>query len=176
MIENIRAAFACDEIWLIPSGERVDKHMDASVMHRHDLATIMAEDLAQEDGPRISVTSIELDRKEMTRTIDTMRELSEKYPDHEFHFIVSSELIPHIQTWEEGDTLFNTVNYLILERPGYSLEKILCPPLSYKIPHGEIPELSSTHVRTITDKRDLAKLTSERIADYIFNKKIYGFK
>ena len=179
LIELVRDTFPCDEIWLMPSGDRLDKKMDVESKHRKEMASIFAEQIQKKEGPVVRVVTLELERNIPTATIDTLRELQHSYPDHEFHFIMSSELVPDVKGyWEEGETLFNTTRFILIERPGsHLLDTLELPPMhTILTPLSPLPQLSSTYIRSLSSQEELLKTTPEEIAEYIITHGLYGFK
>lgn len=187
IIEIVRDSFECDEIWLMPSGNRTDKTMHTTNDHRLNLAHLLAENLKRnrvstvdKTTPEISVSTIEINRSIPTTTIDTLRELELSHPDFDFYFMISSELVPDIRTfWDEGEELFKNTKFIIIERTGsHTLDSLELPPFSTTIPVGvnTVPEISSTILRALDDAENLEKWTDKELADYIIQNKIYGFK
>ena len=49
-----------------------------------------------------------------------MKQLEAKYGDqYEFYFILGSDLIPGLITWDEGQKLIDEVKFIVFERKGY---------------------------------------------------------
>ena len=80
-----------------------------------------------------------------------MKEIEEAYPQHEFYFVIGTDLIPHLKGWEDGEELFANVSFLIISRPGYPIEEDNLPPnYEYLVrPDIEISitKLSSSEIR-----------------------------
>ncbi len=179
LIELVRDSFPCDEIWLMPSGDRKDKTMHVESNHCLAMAHLLAEEVRTAFGPGIVISSIETERTIPTATINTLRELRSSFPDHEFHFIISSELVPDIRNhWEEGEELFNTTNFILIERQGsHSLYEVELPPLhTFLTPKSPITEISSTFLRGLSDEDHILRSSSKNIADYIIKNRLYSFK
>ena len=113
VIELVRESFHCDEIWLIPSGNRKDKEIQISNVHRLVLINMMVKELRKKMGPKILISEIEINRKKPTTTIDTLEELEKDYPDYEFYLIISSEIVPEIkELWHRGEEMFLKGKYI----------------------------------------------------------------
>ena len=89
VVELVRESFPCDEIWLMPSGNRRDKKMAVADNHRIEFAKMMAKELQQsfenQNSPLIRVSTDEINNPSLTATIDTLRDLEKNYPDNEFY-------------------------------------------------------------------------------------------
>jgi len=179
LIEFIRDSFSCDEIWLMPSGDRRDKTIEINSEHRLEMARIFAKKIQKDFGLKIVVSTHEVEKINKTATIETLQELSLMYPEHEFHLIVSSELVPMIKKiWVRGEELWTVANFILIERPGsLKLNEIELPPHStILISATPFPDISSTQARQISDEKILRDLVDANIAEYIIKNKIYGFK
>lgn len=179
LIELVRDSFSCDEIWLLPSGDRRDKTIEIEPQHRIQMAHLFAQTIQKEDRPKIIVSEHEVKKVNKTATIETLEELSRLYPENEFYLIVSSELVPAIKkTWVRGQELFETARFIIIERPGsHSITEIELPPLSTIIhPNSPLPEMSSTIVRGIREINQLYDVVGFEIGTYIVKNKLYGFQ
>lgn len=179
LIELVRDTFPCDEIWLLPSGNRHDKTNLLESKHRLAMAKLFAKELQKEAGAKIIISTFELEKKGRTTTIGTLRELRSLYPDHEFYFIISSELVPDIKKiWIKGEEVFATTHFIIVERPGfYKLTEIELPP-HYTIlkPSSPLSQISSTYVRTLSLEQELRAAVGDAIVKYIIENKLYSFK
>ena len=178
VIELVRESFHCDEIWLIPSGNRKDKEIQISNVHRLVLINMMVKELRKKMGPKILISEIEINRKKPTTTIDTLEELEKDYPDYEFYLIISSEIVPEIkELWHRGEEMFLKGKYIVIERPGsYKLNEIELPSTSIIISKdNSMPKISSTYIRLINISEELNKWVGHDLADYITKNKIYGF-
>jgi nicotinate-nucleotide adenylyltransferase len=179
IIEIIQKYFPCDEIWLLPSGQRKDKVINARNTDRVALLDLLIKELEKESGPKIRISETEINKDKATSTIETLEELEKEYPNNEFHFVISTELVPDIKTfWVKGEEIFERANFIIIERPGYMrIEEIELPPHSTVIKQLEvIPQISSTKIREINNPNDLYEWLDTKLADYIINNNLYGFK
>lgn len=178
LISIVQDSFPCDEIWLMPSGDRKDKTMAVSKEDRLAMAHLLAEQVKRTAGPRIVVSTDELEQEEPTATFFTLQKFKDQHPDMEFYFVVTTETVPGIKSfWIEGEKLFNQENFVVVERPGFAKHhEIELPPHSVPITTNKtLPLLSSTMLRGITSFDELRHFTSEKIAAYIVENKLYSF-
>ena len=90
--------------------------------------------LAIMDNPRFEVSDIEIRRGGRSYTIDTVKELKEKYPkthksasnakDLSVSLIVGSDSFNDITTWCEYEALLETASFIVVARPGSPVKKI----------------------------------------------------
>ena len=48
-----------------------------------------------------------------------MKEFEQLHKDSSFHFIIGSDLIPTLGSWDEGEKLLGEINFVIWNRQGY---------------------------------------------------------
>jgi len=75
--------------------------------------------LAVEHIPDFCVSDLELQRGNISYTVDTMRELKRIYPDQDFYFIIGADSVPQLKTWNRVEELFGLVKFAAVYRPGY---------------------------------------------------------
>lgn len=142
------------EVWIVPSGERRDKTIGASRQTRLDLCEALRESVSTDVVIRIEVH--ELDQADPTETRETVRWFQTQYPDIAFVWVFGSDSVQTMRQWHGGEFLYRQLGMLVLQRPGYPLDRL--PP------HGRLlsvnmPEISSTLVRKcISEQRQYAHL------------------
>ena len=76
-----------------------------------------------------------------------MLQLTKKYPDVQFHFIIGGDMVEYLPKWYNIEALFNLVTFVGVARPGYTLHT------PYKITTVEIPDLQFLHPYYVRDIR-----------------------
>ena len=65
-------------------------------------------------------SSVEMDRKGKTYTIDTVRQLrAELGEDKKFYFVMGADAMMLIDTWKESQELLKICSFIAVTRPGY---------------------------------------------------------
>ena len=64
-----------------------------------------------------------------------MLQLTKKYPDVQFHFIIGGDMVEYLPKWYNIEALLNLVTFVGVARPGYTLHT------PYQITTVEIPDL-----------------------------------
>ncbi len=65
------------------------------------------------------VSDIELSRKGVSYTVDTLRELRKIYPlPHELFFITGGDWGKRLDQWKEIDAIFSICHFVVAKRPG----------------------------------------------------------
>lgn len=174
VIEALLRLFPCDEIWIMPSADRHDKKISASGKDRVNMIEIMLKDTFPKPKIPILISHLELDRNKPTTTFETKSELETKFPDHEFHFVIGSELLSDIEEkWVHGKELFQEMNFLAIKKPYFPLPNNL-PPHLILLEDVVWFSVSSTFVRKlICDGFSGTPYLSQKVSDYIKKHQLY---
>ena len=159
--------------------------------------------LAIANNPRFELSTIEVERKGVSYTIDTLRELEEIYgKDAGLFFITGIDAFLDIKTWKEADTLISDYNFVVIPRTSFNytdLKKVSALNLSERelsdLDKGaaellELPmsgkgrlyllnipavDISSKNIRNrIKSGEKLKYLLPESVELYIIKNKLYG--
>ena len=123
--------------------------------------------LATLANPHFKLSRIEIDRKESSHTVDTLREMRHWYaPDSvQFFFITGLDAVLNITTWKEYKTLPTLCKIVAVNRPGYQTEKLgLLPDL--------LPEEFKGHV--IPLKRLFFPFPAQKLGNALKAEKTYA--
>jgi nicotinate-nucleotide adenylyltransferase len=111
--------------------------------HKDDLNLVSSEDrlemvsLAIEENPFFDVSDVEVRRKGMSYSIETLKELISLYGKGTIlSFIVGIDAFLEITTWKDYNKLFDLSNFIITGRPGNNKEQLredLPPEISESI-------------------------------------------
>ncbi len=112
----------CERVWLLPNG--LPPHRLAyEIKAKHRLA--MLEQVCAADAARFELCRFEIDRPEISYTVDTVAALREAYPQHRFAFVTGIDAV-YDYRWKEFDRLLGQLeNFLVASRPGYDFEALL---------------------------------------------------
>ncbi|MFK4466952.1 nicotinate-nucleotide adenylyltransferase [Bacillus sp. RC252] len=160
-------ALGLEEVWFLPN--QVPPHKQVrnitSVKSRLNMLQIAIEEEAY-----FSICLEELDREGPSYTYDTMVQLTEKYPDVQFHFIIGGDMVEYLPKWYNIEKLLKLVTFVGVARPGYTLHT------PYDIVKVEIPEfaVSSSLLRErYMTKKTCKYLLPEKVQVYIERNGLY---
>jgi nicotinate-nucleotide adenylyltransferase len=115
-----RRALALDEVWWLVSPGNPLKE-GAADMAPFPARLASAERMAR--GAPIRVSDFEA--REGTRyTIDTIRKLKERYPQHQFIWLLGSDTLPNFHKWRDWKDLAGEVPIAVIPRPGYDSQAL----------------------------------------------------
>jgi nicotinate-nucleotide adenylyltransferase len=113
-LEAIRA-LGLDEVWWLVSPGNPLK-AGAKDMARFEARFASAEVMAR--GARIRVSDFE--RREGIRySIDTVRRLKRRHPEHRFIWLLGSDTLPNFHKWRDYRNLARELPVAVIRRPGY---------------------------------------------------------
>lgn len=175
--EYVLERFNIDKIIFIPTGMPPHKNRNilASPEDRYNMVL-----LATLDNPNFIVSSIELERKTITYTIDTLMTIKELCNDDtELYFIVGTDTINQVYSWKDQEEIFKICKFIIVTRPDYIMDKGTKGLLEHykdRIYFCEIPllSISSTIIRKmIKQDKNISYLLPESVKNYIYKNELY---
>ncbi len=160
---------AIDEVWVLPVFEHpyAEKRGMPSFEHRLRMA-----ELAFRGLERVRVLDVERDVAELrggpAGTIDTVRFLRSRYPNHRFALVVGQDAYADLRAgrWKDSALLAKEVEVVPVRRPGEPGDS------GHLVPWLE--ELSSTSVRRSEDADWIRSAVPEKVLSYIREHELYG--
>jgi nicotinate-nucleotide adenylyltransferase len=113
-LEAMRA-LSLDEVWwLVSPGNPLKK--DAKDMAAFEARFASAERMARRSPIRVS----EFEQANGTRySVDTVRSLKRRHPEHRFLWLLGSDTLPNFHEWRDWRGLAREVPIAVIRRPGY---------------------------------------------------------
>lgn len=114
-----------EQVIFIPTGS--PPHKNTSHMAKAHDRYIMTV-LATSDNPKFTVSDIEVRNKDVSYTIDTLQKLHDIHGENvEFYFIVGTDAVADIPTWEKAGGLLRYCHFVAATRPGFdsAVEKVI---------------------------------------------------
>lgn len=178
--EYARTSLNLDKLIFIPSGIHPFKD-NKSISHPSKRLDMIS--LAIDSNKYFEMSSIEIDRKGTTYTIDTIMELREEYKEDEIYFIIGSDILFEIDKWKSFKELIHLCKFILLYRPGKEEDRIdkkikelyLSYSIQLKKVKSPIIEISSTEIRARVKKEQSIKyLVPESVEEYILEHNLYS--
>lgn len=148
-------------------------------IHRYKMVHI-----ATKDNPSFEVSSLEINRRGPSFTIDTAKELTEKYQDEDVQilFIVGADSIIELHTWKDYEELLDKYYFIAVSREGYEKQQFLQrieeihSIYGKRIYNVEIPSIgiSSTQLRKrVKSNKSIRYLIPAPVEQYIKENNLY---
>jgi nicotinate-nucleotide adenylyltransferase len=131
------------DVWILPSGNRLDKSIPASREQRLAYIAAMLAGVRTE-GVETAVPTLELDRVVPVETYDTVTQLAQQFPDREMTWVFGADSTETMGQWKMGSWLLENMSKLVIERPGSTVN-----PLARRVTQLTVhtTDVSSTTVR-----------------------------
>lgn len=170
--ESAWQEFNLEKVIFVPTGDTPNKSMH----HINKTDRFEMVKLAITENPNFSISSIEIERKGPSYTVDTIRQLRAEWGDsYSIYFIAGTDAIADMPTWKYNLELLDSCHFICASRPGS--EKRIKQAVSYfgrkgiaKIHFLRTPELeiSSTILREcISAGRSVKYMIPDSVIQYI---------
>jgi len=133
-------------------------------------------ELAILDERKWQFCDLELRRRGLSYTVDTLRELHKIYPPpHQLFFIAGADSLQDIQTWKDPEEILRLSEWIVAPRSSVAVP----PNLPSRVHWLKMPpvDVSATELREkIRRGEDVSRWVPSRVRDYIQHSKIYEGK
>lgn len=165
--DQVRQQLGLDQVLLMPEYQppHVDKKETIPEHHRLKMLELAIEGI---DG--LVIETIELERKGISYTYDTMKILTETNPDTDYYFIIGADMVDYLPKWYRIDELVDMVQFVGVQRPRYKVGT------SYPVIWVDVPlmDISSSMVRAfLAQGRKPNFLLPQPVLDYIEKEGLY---
>lgn len=169
LAEEVKDKLKLDKVIFIPTNHPPHKQNSEIIDAKERYKMVK---LAIKGNKDFLVSDIEIRRKGVSYTIETIQELKKIYPKDQLYFITGSDLLKYLDDWKDLNQILEMVNFVVVNRPGYPLEMI--PP------HIKTLEISAVDVsgfqirKNLKEKRSVKYLVPENVLRYIKKNRLYG--
>ncbi|MEA2077054.1 MAG: nicotinate (nicotinamide) nucleotide adenylyltransferase [Candidatus Marinimicrobia bacterium] len=173
-VERITDTYKPDALFFIPTcySPFKDKTKYASDEHRLNMLTIASKNI-----PNSHISTIEIDRKGISYTLDTLKTFHDLYPGHRILWVIGDDHLETLKRWKGYPEHFRYCDFIVLPRTKSDLkERVEAHPYSSQIHILDAAELivSSTEIREARkEKRSILSYVPDEINDYICTNKLY---
>jgi nicotinate-nucleotide adenylyltransferase len=122
--EEVRELMGLEKILFIPSGSPPLKTEGlADALQRYKMAR-----LAVVKNRSFEVLDIECGRPGKSYTVDTLKELKQRYRGSHLHFILGTDAFMDLPNWYEPEQLVSLVDFIVVSRPGTRFRDLVTSP------------------------------------------------
>ena len=104
-----------DRVVYVPAHRQPFKRDRFSASGYHRFAMTV---LATETRDALYVSAQELERGEVSYTVDTLEQLRAEYPDATLDWIIGDDNLGQLEEWKSLDRIFELANFVVLSRSG----------------------------------------------------------
>lgn len=160
-----------DEVWVMPSGDRIDKEMSARDSDRLAMLRHMRQHVF-ENNSRLKITDFELQMPRPSKTYGTVHALETAFPATEFWFAYGPDSYISMPSWPDGAALRQKIKVVIFSSGGPKVQA------QGDVIHLNIPDkfgdTSSTEARRLAaNGQNPRSQISEPVARYIAEHNLY---
>jgi len=156
-----------DKLLLVPAFKHQWKPIIASPKDRIEMLKFFVE-------PQIEISDVEIKRKGISYSIDTIKTIK-KETGAEIVWIVGSDILPEFKKWKHAEELLKLATFLVVPRDPHALPKKV--PAGFEVITSSkliATDFSSTLIRDrIKAKKSIKNLVPECVEQYIIDHKLY---
>jgi nicotinate-nucleotide adenylyltransferase len=148
-----------DIIIVMPVGKHAHDKCLIPFHHRYEMCR-----LAMGWIPKVNISDMErfiLDipgHNGVNFTYETIQKIKELHPNWELHFVIGSDIVSKINNWKYSSELLKIASPFVIGRQGYEHKCNIT-----------LPEISSTQIREILNKKHNYKLAQELLPQTVYN-------
>lgn len=176
---QVKNILGLDEIWLMPCYQHPFHKTLAPVRHRLAMTKMLANN-------GIKVSEYEVTQNQQSFTVDTLEELTVKFPDHVFYWITGSDQLESFKKYKDWKSLIRKYNLIVFPREpvlpkieeevkkNFKLPDIPKNIIVLKSDELILTNISSTCIRhRIKNNEPISYMVPEKVEKYIKNHHLY---
>lgn len=121
LAEAAKKQFSLDEIWLMPA--KIPPHKQDKQIASEEARTEMLR-LAAENLPGFRVSTFEFERNEVSYTAETLKLLSEEYPEDSFYYLMGEDSLKWFPQWYHPEIIVAHADILVAPRASVESEEL----------------------------------------------------
>jgi len=133
--------------------------------------------LAVSDHSELQISEVEIQRKGVSYSIDTIRQIKEEMDiiRKDLYFLIGADSLLEFHTWRDPVKILEESSVLVVRRPGFDIRAV-SEEFRNKIQMVSAPliDISATMIRRkIRDGKSIRSLVPALVEDYILRKGLY---
>jgi nicotinate-nucleotide adenylyltransferase len=157
------------KIWFIISPQNPFKQSN-SLLNEFDRLHMVR--LAVEDNPKMKAVDIEIRLPKPSYTSNTLVQLSEKYPEHEFSVIMGSDSFRNLDKWKNAQFIIDNYPLLVYQRAGFDVDNTAGARVT--VLDAPLIQISATYIRElIRNGKSIRYLVPEIVREEIGTRRFF---
>lgn len=158
-----------DKVIFVPSYLPPHKEEEKILDPEHRFKMIL---LAIEGNPKFEISRIEIDAKQTSYSIDTIKKFKEQFgAKAEIFFITGSDSLKELFSWKKIDEIFELSNFIVAKRPGFPIDEV---PKDVQVVPITGMEISSSEIRKrLKEGKSIRYLVPDQVREYIEANRLY---
>ena len=176
LTQQCREQCQLDEVWFVPT--KIPPHKEAGSLSPDEARVEMLK-LATAGRSDFVVSEIELNREEVSWTVDTLTLLRDERPEDELFFLIGADSLRDFPSWKEPETIAELATVVAVNRGEASLDELtasLKPELSASVRLVTMPgiSISATDLRSrVSAGKSIRYLVPRAVEEFILAQKLY---
>lgn len=165
----VRGAMGWDRVIYIPAYQQPFKldRSSASGYHRFAMAV-----LATRNDDALFVSPMELERGEVSYTVDTLEALHREYPGAALDWIIGEDNVAGLPKWKDIDRIYQLARFVVLNRKSVEAGALAGPRVIYA--KNEVVNISATEIRRrVREGESIDGFVDPLVARYIHHNGLY---
>ncbi|MEJ2545250.1 MAG: nicotinate (nicotinamide) nucleotide adenylyltransferase [Calditrichaceae bacterium] len=138
--EWMQSKLNLDEVHFIPNYIHPFAKREDILNSAHRLKML---ELAVAGYPDFKICRFEIDRNEISYSIDTIRYFQKQFPDHSIYYLIGADNINEFDYWKEADEIFNLAKVVVHNRKSDDINI----PDQFEYIESPLIEISSSQIR-----------------------------
>jgi nicotinate-nucleotide adenylyltransferase len=146
--EQAKRQLGLDCVWFIPAYIPPHKHQHSPTSAQHRLKMIK---LAVSGRKIFKISAIELKRRGISYTIDTLKVFKQQFPEAELVLIIGADNLSQFNAWKSPRTILQLASLAVYKRKGFN-PSLKDSAIDFVILKGRMLRVSSTEIRNRIEK------------------------
>jgi len=160
-----------DQVWFVPGFIPPHKRNNPVTNARQRWQMLK---LALSGNRKFVASNIELRRKGISYTVDTLRRLSLQRPKRKLYLILGSDNLKFLPDWKEPEEIFKLAQVVLIRRPGLKISRANSWVKKGVLLEAPLLEISSSQIRERAKKGEsITYWVPEMVRKYIERHKLY---
>lgn len=175
LAEQAREQCQLDEIWFVPT--RRPPHKDFELTEgRHRVEMLK---FALAGHRQFVVKTLELEREEVSWTVDTLTRIQQQQPEASLFFLMGADSLHDLPTWREPERIARLATIVAVNRGTQACEqylKPLAPNIANRVRFVTMPgvALSATDIRQrVKHRQSIRYMVPRAVEEYIAQQGLY---
>ncbi|WP_010630256.1 nicotinate-nucleotide adenylyltransferase [Sporolactobacillus vineae] len=159
-----------DEVWFLPTYD--PPHIQGKVAQTSADDRVQMVRRAISGNSRFRISLVEVERGGKSYTVETVRELTRRFPDDRFYFILGADMVDDLPNWHGIEELCRMTSFIAFRRPGFPAEN----PAHADVAYINMPliDISSSLIRDrLQEGRSCRYFMPDAVIDYIKGRHLY---
>ncbi len=171
IVANVMATTTdLEQVWLVVSPQNPFKK-NKSLLHEFDRLDLVERAIA--DNHHLKASDVEFSMPRPSYTIDTLRRMREKFPQHTFRLIIGGDNLGQFPNWKEHEAILNDFGLYVYPRPNAEPSSLETHP-NVRLVEAPLLDISATFIRAqLNAGRSIRYLVPDAVERLIELKKFY---